>query len=917
MDIASSGPVRDRLLTTKLYIPPRRSELVPRPRLIERLSEGLSRQLTLICTPAGFGKTTLLSEWLSIQRAACGHSQLAIGWVSLDAEDNDPMRFWHYVVTALDLAQPGVGESTLDALFAAQPASIPSLLTTFINTIASSAHDFALVLDDYHVIQAQAIHDTVASLLEHLPPNMHLFIASRTEPPLALARLRARNQLVELRSSDLRFTHAEAALFLQHILDVRLSVEEVAALEERTEGWIAGLQLAALSMRGRPDLSTFIASFAGSHRYIVDYLAEEVLYRLPETVQTFLMRTSILDRLCASLCNALTDQVDGQRTLEALEQANVFIFPLDEERRWYRYHHLFAEVLSHRLQRLHPDLAPELHRRASVWCEEHDQMEAAVEHALCAHDFERTVYLIEQKEAGELVTNRGEFGTLQRWMEALPYGLVRARPRLCLIYIWSLLPLGRWNECERLLQDAERGLQAVSEPAIVERVLSSIMAARASLAYSTGNAQFAISLSEQALARIPPENLSGRSFTLLHLAGAYWAGGDLATANKYIEQAVTMGRAAGNIYVTLFSMYLLAMVQVSQAHLHQADSTFQQALQFAASYQERPLMATASLRLDLGRLLYEWNDLDATVEHVNRSIEIYLQIGDPRFLPYAYRTLAAVKRAQGDGEGEREELERALHLLRQHNLARDNPLLAAFGARLSMLLGDIEAAERWAREDAGNGDEQPVYLHETKHLIRTRLFMQQGKTAAALEMLGCLLHMAEAEARTGSVIKILVLLAMALQMQGDNSAAALTLARALTLAEPEGYIRTFVDEGEPMRTLLSEVLAAQQEGRFSGEHSVSSTYIQRLLAAFAVPSVPSLADNGNLPALSSLLAEPLSERELEVLRLIAAGLSNQEITEQLVIAMSTLKTHINHLYSKLDVRSRTQAIIQARALNLL
>ncbi len=496
MDIASSRPVRDRLLTTKLYIPSRRADLVSRQRLIARLNEGLRRQLTLICTPAGFGKTTLLSEWLSIHRAACDHPQIALGWVSLDAEDNDPMRFWHYLVTALDLAQPGVGESTLDALFAAQPTSIPSLLTTVINTIASSPRDFALVLDDYHVIQTQAIHDTVTSLLEHLPQNMHLFIASRTEPPLALARLRARNQLLELRSSDLRFTHAEAALFLQRILDVRLSAEEVAVLEGRTEGWIAGLQLAALSMRGRTDLSTFIASFAGSHRYIVDYLAEEVLYRLPEAVQTFLLRTSILDRLCASLCNALTDQVDGQRTLEYLEHENVFIFPLDDERRWYRYHHLFAEVLSHRLQRLYPDLVPELHRRASVWCEDHDQLESAVEHALCAHDFERTVYLIEQKEAGELVTNRGEFGTLQRWMEALPYDLVRSRSRLCLIYIWSLLPLGRWHECERLLQDAERGLQSISEPAIVERVLSSMMAARAALAYNSGNdVSYAIALS--------------------------------------------------------------------------------------------------------------------------------------------------------------------------------------------------------------------------------------------------------------------------------------------------------------------------------------------------------------------------------------------------------------------------------------
>ncbi len=378
-----------------------------------------------------------------------------------------------------------------------------------------------------------------------------------------------------------------------------------------------------------------------------------------------------------------------------------------------------------------------------------------------------------------------------------------------------------------------------------------------------------------------------------------------------------MGRATGNIYVTLLSMYLLATVQVSRAYLHQAHSTYQQALQSAASHQDRPLMATAALHLDLARLLYEWNELAAVVDHVNRSIEIYLQIGDPRFLPYAYRTLAAVKRAQGDSEGEREELERALHLLRQHNLARDNPLLAAFGARLSMILGDLETAERWAREDADNRDEKPSYLHEMKYLFRVRLLMMRENADAALEVLARLLHMAEVEERAGSVIKILVLQALALKMQGESAQAVATLVHALTLAEPEGYIRTFVDEGEPMRALLSEALAARQKGSFSGEHSLSSTYIQRLLAAFAVHPVPSLTDNGNLPTHSASFAEPLSERELEVLRLIAAGLSNQEITEQLVIAMSTLKTHINHLYSKLNVRSRTQAIVQARVLNLL
>jgi ATP/maltotriose-dependent transcriptional regulator MalT len=748
------------ILATKLYLPRLRPNVVSRPRLLERLNAGLHRKLTLIAAPAGFGKTTLVSEWVEgIERP--------IAWLSLDEGENDPTRFLAYLVTALQTIAATLGEGVLGVLQSSQPPPPEAILTALLNEITTLPDQFVLVLDDYHVIDAKPVDLALTFLVEHLPPQMHLVIATREDPLLPLARLRARGELTELRAADLRFTPSEAAEFLNSVMGLNLSPGNIAALEDRTEGWIAGLQLAALSMRGREDIPEFIRAFTGDHRYILDYLVEEVLTRQPEPVRSFLLQTAILDRLSGSLCDAVTGQEKGNVRLEALEHGNFFVVALDDTRHWYRYHHLFAEVLSAHLLAEQPEQVSALHRRASAWYEQHGSAADAIRHALAAQDFARAADLVELA-IPEMRRSRQE-ATVLGWLTALPDELIHVRPVLSVGYAGALLVSGEFEGVEARVQDAERWLDTTAD-----RSVSSASAPSAEM----------VVVDEAEFRRLP-------GTIALYRAAQAQALGDVANTMKYARRVLDL------------------------VLLHEAER---------------------------------------------------LYVGD--FFPYVRPVPALVTRvwvAQG---------------------------------RLGEALG-------WAREQGLSVSDEPYYLREFEHITLARVLLARSTSNRAdrslheaVGLLERLLQAAEEGERTGSVIEILVLQALAHQMQGDIPAALVPLQQALTLAEPEGYVRMFVDEGPPMALLLEA----------AAKHGIAPNYVRHLLTAFG-----SAEDR---PPVKQGLIEPLSERELEVLRLLATGLNGPEIARELVVSLNTMRTHTKNIYSKLGVNDRRAAVRRAKELDL-
>jgi LuxR family maltose regulon positive regulatory protein len=877
--------VTEALLTTKLYVPRAHLNLVPRPRLGELLSEGMNRKLTLVSSPAGFGKTTLLSGW-TVTRL---DGKWPLAWVSLEEADNDLSRFLSYVVAALQTIDAGIGESVSASLRSPQPPPLESLLANLINDIASAGpEEFALVLDDYHVIEARPIHDAIARLLEHMPPQMHLVIASRTDPPLPLSRLRAQGQLTELRAADLRFNPEEATAFLKDVMGLNLSLREIEALEERTEGWIAGLQLAALSMRGREDVSDFIEAFTGSNRYVLDYLVEEVLARQPESVTSFMLQTSILDRLNGELCDAVADTKGGQETLEALERENLFVFPLDEERRWYRYHHLFAEVLRHHLRRSQPNSVPELHRRASRWCEQNGLVDEAIGHALAAHDFEGAARLVE--ESAEEMLGRGEVSLLVGWVEALPEELVRSRPGLCISSAWALLISGRLEDAEERARDAERAASTTGAPS------GEAMAVRANLVRVRGDVRGSIGLSHEALRLLPEDDFALRGVISLNLGGAYWMIGDLQAAKEAFAEASVASRRAGNTYVALLAMRALAEIEKLGGHLLRVADLYREALRIAEA---QPSPASGLAHLGMGELLYEWNDLNGAMLHLGLSTDLGKRSGSCDILLPSQAFLALVRQAIGDAEGALEVIQEGERAARSTNPASQIlDQLAAFGARVRLAQGDLATAARLLEERGISAQDAVDHQNELEHLVLARVLLARDDIHMTLDLLERLRSEAEATGRMGSVIKILALQVLAYKARGDETRAVATLARSLELAEPEGYIRTFLDEGVEIAGLLRRAVAK----------GISPGYASRLLEALGSPA--------ERPPTGSL-SEPLSERELEVLRLIASGRSNAEISRTLFVALSTAKKHINNIYRKLGTNSRTSAVFRARELDLL
>jgi LuxR family maltose regulon positive regulatory protein len=904
------------LLQTKLYIPPTRTELVFRPRLIEQLNAGWDRKLTVISAPAGFGKTTLVTQWLN--SAPCPST-----WLSLDEGDNDATRFLTYFVAALRTINADIGKGALGALSSPQPPSAEAVLTSLINDVTALPDGMILVLDDYYLIEAEAIHAALTFLLEHLPPQMHLIIASREDPPLPLARLRARGQLTEVRATDLRFTSSEAVEFLNQVMGLGLPAEDIAALKTRTEGWITGLQLAAISMQGRKDASSLIRSFTGTHHFVLDYLVEEVLQQQPARVQTFLLRTSVLDRLCGPLCDAVcsvgtassakgtavlgrdadlhsTPSASGQRTLEYLERTNLFIVPLDNERRWYRYHHLFADLLR---QRLHQSAASstgdeargvaDLHVRASVWYEDNGQDVEAFRHAAAAHDLERAERLM----LGEWMPLhfRGAVAPVLNWLESLPTTELDARPLLWVMYASALTMVGQISAVEPKLQAAEAALansfQGTTELDDKNRnVVGHIAAIRAMLAARQDKVETIIAQSRRALEYLHPDNLPVRTATIWKLGYAYQLQGDRAAASQAYAEAESTSHASGNVMVSILATIGLGQIQEAETQLNLAADTYRRNLQL---YGDQPLPIASEAHLGLARICYEWNDLDAAHRHGQQSIQLARQEEDTDRFVSCKVFLARLKLAQGAVVSAAAMLAEADKSVRQHNFVDRMAEVVSAQVRTLLHQGNLKAAAQLAETH-----DLPISL--------ARVHLAQGDTAAALAVLKPLRQQVETKRWHDERLKVVVLQAVTHHARGEQNQALQVLGDALALAEPDGFIRTFVDEGPPMARLLYEALA----------HGIEPDYVRRLLAAFPV-SEPEQAAPLETQALKSDLIESLSARELEVLQLMAEGLTNPEIASRLFLALNTVKTHSGNIYSKLGVHSRTQAVARARALGLL
>ncbi|AJY73548.1 LuxR C-terminal-related transcriptional regulator [Paenibacillus beijingensis] len=887
------------ILSTKLYIPLSRSKLVPRPRLIERMNEGLQRKLTLVSASAGYGKTTLVSEWL----AGCSGPA---AWLSLEEGDNDPARFLTCLIAALQTIAANIGEGVAGLLQSPQPPQTESIIAALLNEITAVPDNFVLVLDDYHVIDAGPIDNAIALLLDRMPPQMHLVIATREDPRLPLARLRVRGQLTEVRAAHLRFTSLEAAEFLGRVMGLNLSAENVALLESRTEGWIAGLQLAALSMQGHQDPAGFIKSFNGSHHFVLDYLVEEVLQKQSVNIHHFLLYTSILDRLCGPLCDAvlgrrageqLAFSSSGQETLEYLEHTNLFIVPLDNERRWYRYHHLFADLLRKRLRRSiasnigdNERVVAELHIRASIWYEDNGFAIEAFHHAAAAKDIQRTARLLEGE--GMPLLFRGAVAPVMNWLDSLPVEELDARPSLWVLYASALLMAGQMTGVEPKLQAAEKALEGAGLDDKIQDLIGHIAAIRATLAVSKHQAETIIAESRRALEYLRPDNLPVRTATIWTLGYAYQLQGDRAAAGKAYTEALSISQMIGHVIISIMAALGLGNIQEAENQLYAAADTYRRVLNLAG---EPPLPTACEAHLGMARICYEWNDLDAAMQHGLQSIQLAKQLEQTDRVVAGEVFLARLKLARGEVNDAAAILARADHSARRQKFVNQMPYIATAHVLALLHQGNLAAAATLAQK-------------HNLPISQARVHLAQGDTSAALAVLSALREEAEAKGFEDEQLKATVLQAVALHAHGEKFKAVQLLADALTMAEPGGFIRIFVDEGIPMYRLLGEAAA----------HGRMMNYLGKLLAAFEAEELTSevKSDQSVAPPAKPLI-EPLSGRELEVLHLIAQGLSNREISERLFIALTTVKGHNRMIFDKLQVGRRTEAVARARKLGLL
>jgi LuxR family maltose regulon positive regulatory protein len=908
------------LLETKLYVPvPKsRSSLVARPRLTERLQPAAERKLTVVVGPAGFGKTTLLGEWI----AGRAEPQREIAWVSLDPTENEPSLFWSYVIRALQKIHPNVGSRAISLLRSPQPPPTESVLTELINDLTSIDSDVVLVLDDYHVIDAVSVHESLTFLLDHLPPRVHVAIASRSDPPapVPLARLRARGELAEVRVADLRFTNDEAAAFLNQVMALGLSTTDTAKLERRTEGWIAGLKLAALSMKGREDVRGFVDAFAGDNRYVADYLVDEVLQAEPEHIRRFLLGTAILDRLTGPLCDAVMGEPGSQALLESLERRNLFVVALDDRREWYRYHHLFADVLQAQSAREDPDRARGYHRRASAWYDEHGSSGDAVRHAIAAEDLDRAAGLLEMTWPER--DRSYQSGLWLSRVKALPDAVVRVRPVLSLGYAWALLNSGELEAAEPRLRDVERWMDAadttarpdasqmvVTDAARFQSLPTELASARIYLSQALGGVPGTVEHAKRALDLIPEGDHAARSTGIALLALAYWARGDLEAAHRTFTDALASMRLCGHGLDAIRGIFVLGDLRVGQGRLREAASIYERGLQVAAEEVHPTPPETDELYLGLSEVHREWGELEAAA----RFLATVTQLADRT----AHRgnrqrwctAMARILEARGDLPGALALLDEAESHDVRTPIPRVRPI-AAIKVRFWIAQRRFAESADWVDAQNLSTSDDLAYLREFEHVTLARLLLARHQPGAderdlhdVVQLLDRLATAAQEGGRMGSLIEILMLQSLAQQALGNVRRGLDPLTRALELAEPEGYLRVFVDEGSRVRDLLRHATA----------RGISGEYTRRVLAGFDEPKPPA-SEVGRIAGGSVQL---LTTRELEILRLIAAGMRNQEIADLLSISAATVKRHIANAYGKLGATHRTEALVRAKELKLL
>ena len=903
------------LLQTKLYRPAPRPDLVPRARLRERLVAGLwtgdafGRKLTLIAAPAGFGKTTLIAQLKDEdgrQKDKIPPSHFC--WLALDEADNDPARFLRYLVAAIQSALPDVGHAIPPLLEIGALPALEEALVSLINEIAAAAAPVILTLDDYHLIQSAEIEHLMTLLLDHQPPNLHLVIASRVDPALPLTRLRARGQLLELRARDLRFTEAEAAAFLTQTMGLDLLPAWIAALEARTEGWIAGLQLAALSLQGHDDPAAFIQAFSGSHRYVIDYLVDEVLRHQPPHIRDFLVQTAILERLCGPLCDALL-KAEGETApealppstaiLETLERANLFLIPLDDRRQWYRYHHLFADSLRATLD---PEQQAALHRRAAEWFAAHGLPVEAVQHARATGDLAFMAAMIERAVQQPSAWSGGQLGILVSWLDALPDAMLDDYPALMLHVSRAFYLSGRIVQSERLLERAIQALQGRDDEA-AHTLLAQADIYRGALAVIQGDPHRAIAWVEAGLTRLPETAQHARARAYDVLATAYQHSGDARQAERYFLQAGALAQAAGVAYLAINARCEAAQMQMLQGRLTEAAQTCEEALRVSST----PIPPQGLAWTFLGEIARERNELAAAEQCLQQGLALAQQGGLTDDVVMALGFLAWVKHNQGDAAGAQQLFAQFMRLIHTYQVPWLMQRAAAHQARFDLAQGRLDAARAWARAyQEARAAQTVAYMRDAEDLTLARVLLTEGETRRAHAILETVIAEAQAAGRMRRVIEAQILAALAFHREGCMAEATRALRQAITLTAPERWLREFLEEGAALAALLPYVRDA------------APAFVDALLAL--LPSAPVTIPTSAPPPTATPLpipGETLSERELEILRLLAEGHSNQEIGQTLYIGVGTVKWYLTHLYDKLDVSNRTQAVARARELGLL
>jgi len=780
----SSSPERDALLATKFHIPQLHSDLLTRPRLLDQLEQAVAYGLLLVSAPAGFGKSSLLAEWAR-------NSDRPVGWVSLDVDDNDPVRFWRCVAAAIEQARAGLEEKILPLLRAADQLAPEAIVTAMVNELAARPAEFTVVLDDYHVIESQAVQRSLAFLLEHLPPGMHVVIAGRSDPPIPLARMRARGQLAEVRAHDLRFSPQEAAVLLRERWRLRLSEASISALDDRTEGWVTGFQLVALAVQGQADPTGFIKEFTGSNRFVLDYLTEEVLERQPAYIRSFLLETSMLERFTAALCDAVTGRSDGRQMLEVLDQANLFLVALDDERRWYRYHHLFADALRTRLRQASSERVAELHRRAAAWCRDHGLVHDALRYSMAANEPNWAAELVE--DSVDEILGLGEGATLRAWLSALPEAVVRSRPRLCLAQAIAAFNAGRLDEVEPLLGAAEHGLNVrhdrlpaphAGDQGALANVPALVTNLRASLAWARGDIEETIRLAQEARTRLSEDERDPLLPVQWNLALAVWMQGHMVDAERAFAEIVKIGRSAGSSHLALSAGVFLGRVQRSQGKLGAALRTHQDGLDFASRSGHPAVVTIGTAHIGLAGVHYERNQLDKALRHVEEGIALCRQLTSSQPLASGLATLAWIRQATGDSDGAIEAMEEACRVLPSRDVVSLYHPVPADRARLLVARGDVAAAAGWVQERGLQETDELRYTREPEYLVLARVLLAREAPDRASNLLKRIGALAEAQGRSASVLEISVLRALGLHAMGDRSGALDTLARPSPSATP-------------------------------------------------------------------------------------------------------------------------------------